>query len=130
MIILDSSVWIALINNDDSCYEKARNIVKNIFYEDIDIYDFIFTEILTVLRKKTSIKLCSKFIRFIDKTKIGITLNNEKLIKLANNTFFKFDKLSYTDCLILASALLSEARLVTFDKNLQKAYENVLQFST
>lgn len=125
MIILDTAVWIALLNKKDSCHNRAKGIAKNINYSALQIFDHIYIETLTVLRNKTTDLACKKFIKFFQDAKQDIIITNKKFFVLANHFFFRFKKLSFTDCLILAAAKVDKSQLITFDKALQKAWEEI-----
>lgn len=122
---MDTSVWISLLDEEDSCNERARNIVRNICYQDLEIMDHLYAEILTVLRNKISDQQCYRFSNFLKNAGLKITLITREVLNLANFVFFKSSKLSFTDCLLIASAKLSGADLVTFDKNLEKEWNKV-----
>lgn len=125
MVILDTSIWIGLLDNTDSCNEKARNIVKNFYHKDLIVYDFVYTEILTVLRNKKLNLICRKIIEFLYEAELKVILSDENIFTLAHKFFFENLRLSFTDCLLMASAKINNAELVTFDKYLQKAWEKV-----
>ena len=123
MIILDTSFWIALIKQDDKNNQSARSIAKTIPYEDLIILDHVYSETMTVLRNKASEQDCKNFMNFIKDTKIKIILSDEEFFAAATAIFFLNKKLSFTDCLILVSANGMGSELITFDKELEKAWQ-------
>lgn len=125
MIILDTAIWIALLKSDDSCHELAKNLVKNISPEGIWLFDHVYIESMTVLRNKSAESKCWNLRKFFEDSKIQIILTNEAIFSLANSYFFLYTKLSFVDALILASAKLNHLQLITFDKELQKAWANI-----
>lgn len=125
MIMIDTSVWVALLYDQDTCHEKAKKIVEKICYKDLQVFDHIYTETLTVLRNKVSDLAGKKFFRFFHDVKLNIFISTEEIFNLANNIFFNNDKLSFTDALIIAAAKSKNAKLITFDKTLNKAWEEL-----
>jgi predicted nucleic acid-binding protein len=123
--MIDTCIWIALLRNRDTCHNQAKNIVKNIPHNKLAIYDYLYAETLTVARNKISESACQKFINFFKDCKINIQLTTEDVFTLANFLFFKFKRLSFTDCLLLASAKNNNAQLVTFDKELDKVWKGI-----
>lgn len=125
MIILDSSIWIAYLNENDTCHRKALDILLKLGYSEIGVYDHIYSEVLNVLRNKTTEEICRTFIQFLENYPLEITMSDEHILSLANTYFFKYPKLSFSDCMIMAASILSDSKLATFDKYLQKAWEEL-----
>lgn len=125
MIILDTSVWIALLDPDDTGYIKAKNLCQNINPLQLKMMDSLYSEILTVARNKISDETCNKFCNFLEELNIKISLMDKNTFIEANSFFFKFDKLSFMDCLLLAFSKINNATLLTFDKYLQKTWEEL-----
>ena len=121
MKILDSCIWVALMNKKDSCHERAISLVENLASKDIRLYDHIYAEVLNVLRNKYSDALCLRFIYFLEEIGINTNMITEKAFIEANQIFFKYKHLSFTDALLLATAKHDKAELVTFDKRLKAA---------
>lgn len=122
MKILDTAVWVALFKKDDACHGLANKLLKGVKYEDLVVFDHTYNETITVLRAKVSEKACWIFRKFFETFQIEIILSDEKIFTLANGYFFLYKNLSFTDSLILASAILNSLQLITFDKDLQKAW--------
>lgn len=125
MIMLDTSIWVALLDQDDPCHEKAKNIAGETDTNKLKIYDHIYIETLTVLRNKISESACYRFMYFFKDINQGILLSDNENFSLANIYFFQFSKLSFTDCLLIASAKLNKTEIKTFDKELIQAWEKV-----
>lgn len=122
--MIDTSVWVSLMRRADHNHDKAKQLVFNINPFELQVFDHVYFEILTVLRNKISDEACIKFINFIKDFKKHIIISSKKIITLANFLFFKYKKLSFTDCLLMASAKTNKAELITFDKELNKAWAN------
>ena len=125
MIVTDSSVLVALINEDDNQHEKALKILADIYINRLKLFDFLYIETLSVLRLKKAETDCVKFINFLDYFELALNLSTQETIELANKYFFQFIKLSFTDCLVMAGAKIHKAQIITFDKNLQKAWNQL-----
>lgn len=123
MIMLDTAVWIALMKTDDTNHNKAKKMVKKIHPSEVEVFDHIYVETLTVLRYKLTAPACKKFVDFLKRFKKQIVLSNKEIFTYANKLFFRHSDLSFTDCLLISSAKINNAKLLTFDKNLQKAWE-------
>lgn len=121
MIIIDSSVWISLFNPLDSNHDRAKKIFEGLNSEHIVIFDYIFTESMTVFRNKVSDEFCVKFEQLLHYWDISVFFTDHVLVRLATEYFFQFKKLSFTDCLSLASAKLNDYEIATFDEELKKA---------
>ena len=120
--MIDSSIWVALLDKDDSCRDRAMIELENLENTEIEVYDHIYGEVLTVLRNKRSNYHCTGFCELLEILRVKIKLTSENIFTLANKFFFQFKKLSFTDCLLMASAKIHNAKLLTFDKNLKKAW--------
>lgn len=123
--MLDSSIWIAYLNENDTCHKKALDILLKCGHLEIVIYDHVYSEVLNVLRNKTTEEICRTFVQFLEDYPLEITISDEHILSLANTYFFKYPKLSFSDCMIMAASILSYSQLVTFDKSLQKAWEEI-----
>ncbi len=126
MKIVDTSVWVSFFNPEDSNNNKARNIFLATKAEDIIVFDYIYTESMNVLRAKFTDDYCINFSGFLNYLGIPVSLGAPIVIRLANIYFFQFKKLSFTDCLILASAKINNYEIATFDDALQKAAAFIL----
>lgn len=125
MMIIDSAIWIAFLKKDDSCHELAKHVFQKLSLNEMLIYDHIYSEVMTVLRNRVSEEACMSFKNFFEDLDVPILLVNDIIFMLANLYFLLFKKLSFTDCIMLASSKIYQHELRTFDKNLQKAWEKV-----
>lgn len=121
MIILDSSIWVAFFSQKDSQRQKAKEFFPGLKTQEIILLDHIYAEIMNVLRIRAGDEECIKFKRFLNIFRIRISLTALDVINMANIYFFQFKKLSFTDCIILASSKISNYEIATFDNSLQKA---------
>ena len=121
MVILDSNVWIAYLNKNDSQHKKAEQIFQKL-NKPLILPEYIILEICSVLAIRASKNVSDKFIKvFLYNQDIQILLSNEKLFI---NTLKRFldktsKKLSFVDAALLH--LSKSYEIITFDLNLQKA---------
>ncbi len=121
MVIIDSSVWVAFFNKNDSQHDKAKKIFNGLKLKVI-LPEYVFIEVSTILLMKAGKKIAEKFIEIAqDNSDVEIYLSNGDLfldtVRLFKNSAQK--KLSFVDISLL---FLSESyKIITFDKNLQKA---------
>lgn len=120
MVILDSSVVIAIFKDSDIHHEKAREI----FYreDDLVIPTCALIEILSILKMKNglgAVKNCTDFLYKAEN--IDIYEMSHELVDEAVQHYIKHkNNLSFTDTLLLTLARNTEIPLVTFDKELAK----------
>ncbi len=126
MMMIDSSIWVALFDKNDSCHAEAVKLMENLNSKFIKLINHVYAEVLTVLKNKKLNNECQKFINFLSITKIKINFSNENSFTLANFLFFQFKKLSFADCLLISMSNLNNTELMTFDKALKKAWKSML----
>ena len=126
MIIVDTSVWVSFFISNDSNNHRAKKIILNKKSDELIITDYIYTESLNVLRAKFTEESYKNFAEFLNELEISLSFTDHVLVRLATEYFFQFKKLSFTDCLVLASAKINDYEVATFDKDLQKAARIVL----
>jgi|GEM_PF-1225755 len=120
--LLDSCVWIALCDEADSLNKRAVSLAKTIGLEGLRIPDYIYSEVLTRLKMKTGINACKTFINALSLYGFDISLTTLETLETATKIFFsRSEKLSFTDCLLLAEAKENKMKVLTFDKALKKA---------
>ncbi len=125
MILIDSCVWIGLLDIRDAIHQRAVEKMRGLNAKDIRINDHVFGELLGVFRKKKMPDVCENLMRFMYDLEIKIDMTSEKVFKLAASLFIKYKNLSFADSLILAKAKIEKLDLLTFDKALLKAWEEV-----
>lgn len=126
MIIIDTSIWVSFFIPNDSNHEKAKQLILNKNSEDIILSEYIYTESLNVFRAKFTEKNSKNFTEFLNYLDISLSYSDSTIIRLATKYFFHFKKLSFTDCLILASAKINDYQIATFDIDLQKSAKIIL----
>jgi predicted nucleic acid-binding protein len=121
-IIVDSCVYIALIREEDSQHHLAESLFSTMENAEIIVPDCVYMEVLNVLKSKTDLLRCGKFLQLIEYLDTEISFNNPEESESAGRYFFQQNQLSFQDCLLLATAKLKKADLLTFDKALQSAW--------
>lgn len=124
MLILDSNVWIAYLNKDDSLHPKAQKTLQPIIEKDQQIIlpEYIILEICSILLIKVNKLSADNFLNFV--------LNNQNIKILYSDvvfftklvSFFKNQtskQLSFVDIALLY--LSKSYPVITFDKKLEKA---------
>lgn len=124
-IIVDSSVWISLLNDKDSKYSYASKY-NPILTQEQWMPDIVFYEVLSVLKNKVSNKvLLENFIEFAtESSNVVIRLfyeNNREVLKIFTNEVT--GTLSYVDSLLVY--LSHEYEILTFDQDLKKEIKKV-----
>lgn len=125
MVILDSSVWVGFLVKADSNHFSAIKELSGLSPDDLIVPDFVFIEVLTVLRNKKLDDAGNAFLAFVSGQKLKMLFGDEDILLLAVNLFIRFKKLSFVDCKIMAMAKLEKAELVTFDKALSSAWKAI-----
>ena len=121
MTILDSNIWIAFFHKNDNQHKKAEKIIKELNTKII-IPEYIITEIASILCFKADKKIAVIFLNSVlDNDDIEILLSNEIIFNNTVNNFIddSGNKLSFIDTTLLC--LSKKYKIITFDKNLQKA---------
>lgn len=120
MIILDSNIWIAFLNTQDSQHLKAVKVFNSLD-SNIFITEYLIIEIATILSVKVNKRLANQFLDQIIKTKGIYLLKSEIFFEKTLNLFQKVknNKLSFID--ISLFYLSSKYSIITFDSDLEKA---------
>ena len=116
MIILDSCVWIALLREADSQHQKALKLFPTLNVGDIRMFDCIFSEVLSVLRLRSSDQDCEAFLNLLNYLNIDLEFISEENFINSVPKFFEHQKASFVDSILLQ--LKAEGyEIITFDKN-------------
>lgn len=116
--IFDSNIYVAAFLADDSQHQAAKKIVEKT-KEDILIPYVVFSEVLTVLTYKHSKDLAEAFLDYVLQDQRFTIIDNASLEEFA---FWRSQKaqLSFADFSLIFLAKKYNARLMTFDKELEK----------
>ena len=120
MMILDSSIWVAWFDVDDSQHREAQELARSI-HEPIVVPEYVVAEVCTVLTRKAGKQTALLFIQTVLENKqVDILFSSPALFSTTLKEFLadSHGALSFTD---RALAVLSRMyRVATFDKALQK----------
>ena len=125
-ILLDSNIWIGLLNVDDLYHKKAGTLLKKI-KEKIILPEYVILEVATIISQKVNKETSNDFIRnVIDNKDIEIFSSSREFLGEVMNFYLsnKEKKLSFVDYSLLY--LSKKMEVLTFDKNLQKEIKKLL----
>ena len=116
--LIDSSVWVALFLDFDTQHKKAEQAIRKIS-GTIYIPYCVIAEVATILAYKHSKKLADNFIAYIRDNKDIKIISNDALDEM---DFYPTlpHKISFTDAALIFLAEKMEAKLITFDKQLER----------
>lgn len=120
MMILDSSVWVALFSERDSQYHKALKIAPS--FKSVAITEYIVLETSTLLFAKAGKETAEKFFEYaLNNKEVELLFSSQDMFYGTLQLFRKAKdkKLSFVDTSLLY--LSSEHEVITFDKELGKA---------
>jgi len=118
MYVIDSCVWISLFSDTDSQHNKAKELFSKIKPSSIVLLDYVYAEVLTVLRLKFPKKSCKLFVEMLKKININLERTSVNNYLIANSVFFSNKKLSFIDSIIVAYARINDSEIISFDKTI------------
>ncbi len=124
MMVIDSSVWIALFNELDSQHQKAVGISASFAY--VALPEYIALETCTLLLAKAGSVASEKFLAYaLDSTEVTLLYSSPDFFQSAVRLFRHLSgkmsgkSLSFVDVSLLLLAQSHE--VITFDKALSRA---------
>jgi predicted nucleic acid-binding protein len=124
MIILDSNIWIAYLNKNDSQHSQAVSVFNKI-EDNILITEYIILEVATVLAMRADKQIADAFIDLVMKNQDIKVLSSSKIFfnkTLGHFLKYKKSNLSFVDISLLA--LSKNYQVFTLDKELKKEINN------
>ena len=115
MIVVDSSVWVALFNAKDKHHERANRELSEVIKSDekIVVSDFVVLEVTTVLLERVN--------RAASDRHTSLVFTGNEIFYSVVRAFPKIRrKLSFVDISLLLLAKGIRARLMTYDKELRR----------
>ena len=122
-LLLDTSYFIAYLNNNDVNHEKVLKLSEKIKEYEAVITDYIFNELITFLiyhvNKNYAVKVAKLILEKVKEGELDIFLIDWEVFVNALNYLAKYErKLSFTDCTTLSSMdKLSTQFLLSFDRD-------------
>lgn len=127
MIVLDSNVWIAFFNPDDSNHQKARKVFSTV-QENIGIPEYVLLEVATILAQKIGKDIANQFMQMAMANEDAEILFSSKEFLESVADFYvsqKNEKLSFVDYSLLY--ISSQTKIITFDRILEKEIQKLSQ---
>ncbi len=128
-MFIDSVIWIAYKNKNDSWHEKAARLLPTILStrERAYITDYIILETVNHLLRKTSFETAKETLEmFLRSPRITTLYNDENTFRQTQDLFDRYSGLSITDANIVLHMLrLRESTLFSFDSG----FDGVRQIS-
>ena len=131
-IFVDSNFFIALLNSEDSLYEKAKSISKKLAERDVSyvISNLVFLEVITVTSMRSGRDTAVKGgNNLLQNSRVRLVHVDEELHEKSWKIFQETEgkNVSFIDCSIIAAMKAEDiSTLLTFDKTdfatLQKQY--------
>lgn len=119
-VIVDSSVWIAYLDEDDSQHDKAEKVLGGQI-TPLLVPEYVLLEVVTVLRQKKRESILQQFLNNATRTGVYLPAGNIGIEVASYYTDKKYKKLSFVDVGLLM--LSKQYRIITFDKALKQAIE-------
>ncbi|MEJ2772196.1 type II toxin-antitoxin system VapC family toxin [Stygiolobus sp. CP859M] len=122
-LLLDTSYFIAYLNNNDVNHEMALKLSEKIKEYEAVITDYIFDELITFLiyhvNKNYAVKVAKLILEKVKEGELNIFLIDREVFVNALDYLVKYErKLSFTDCTTLSSMdKLSTQFLLSFDRD-------------
>lgn len=118
--LVDSSVWVALFLDFDAQHRKAERMIQKISGTIYMPY-CVIAEVVTILAYKHSKRLADNFIAYVKDNRDIRVINDDAFDEIDSYTAVP-QRISFTDSALLFLAGALEAKLVTFDKQLERIY--------
>ncbi len=117
MSFIDTCVFFAGFVEKDKYHKKAKKILMNLNEKKIFYSDYVFSELLTLTKKRKGLKEANKLLELLLNSEIQMLKVERKHIALAVELFKKYEKLSFTDCTNIALMLDFNIKTIySFDK--------------
>lgn len=125
MIILESSVLIAKILENDVLHQRANRLLEDV-EEPLVIPTSVLTETCLTLHRNTGDKeFCAVIARWLCE-RFSILGESESVVKRAVDFYqSEFRTLSLVDCLVLSMAESHGCGILSFDDDLKKFHERI-----
>ena len=122
MTILDTNVWLGLLDEDDTLHDQATKVIDDIEGKIIVPYSVI-TEVANILSGRISKKAADDFLFMVVNDQEIELVDNDLATELFFFASFE-ERLSFTDYGLISMARDRDCELVTFDKQMQKFIKN------
>jgi len=120
MTVLDSNVWIALFDEDDSLHRRAKRMVSEL-KEPVVLPEYVILEVTTVLSQKAGKSFADLFLQKVFANRdIRVIASSQQFLEEVVQFYLSQTKgrLSFVDYALVF--LSRRMKIVTFDKNLER----------
>ena len=120
MIVLDSNVWIALFDADDSLHRRAQRMVSEL-KEPVVLPEYVILEVATVLSQKAGKSFADLFLQKVFANRgIRVIASSQQFLEEVVQFYLSQTKerLSFVDYTLVF--LSRRMKVLTFDKNLER----------
>ena len=133
MAVIDASVWVSFSKEDDLFHEQAKDIIFSLIanHEGISIPAIAFTEVAGAVKRRWKNKnaavakdIAMNAVRKMKEMATEVLTNLDELEPLATEIAAHYG-IKGADACYLAVAEITGANLVTFDKEQEKAFEEM-----
>jgi len=120
-MFIDSVIWIAYKNKNDSWHDKAKPLLPTILQrtrERAYVTDYVALETVNHLLRKTSFETAKETLEMFTKSpRITKVYNDEDSFRATYDVFLEYPGLSLTDAnIVFHMARLRDSTLFSFDK--------------
>ena len=116
--LIDSSVWVALFLDFDTQHQRAQKVFDGLSGKVYLPY-CVVSEVTTILAYKHSKEQSNRFIEFVGDNKDIMLVDNVLSEELKYYTSVSA-RISFTDAALLYLRQKLKAKLITFDKQLER----------
>lgn len=120
-MFIDSVIWIAYKNRNDSWHDKAKRLLPTILQgtrEKVYVTDYVALETVNHLLRKTSFETAKETLEMFTRSpRITTLYNDENTFQATYDVFLEYPGLSLTDANIVHHmSRLRETTLFSFDR--------------
>lgn len=127
MYLIDSGVWIGAANPKDVHHREATAVLKAVLKggEKALITDFIFSEVVTYIRRKIGQKQSVEVAKMLlDSRHVEILHTDENVFNAAYHMFKRYPRLSFADAVsVLVMKDRDIPQIVSFDRGFDSVRE-------
>jgi len=123
MIILDTSVWIEHLKNNNEYFPKICNLMEN---QEILAIDCVFGELLQGVKNKNEKEIIKKYWNYLPKIKYE-NIIIEAGEYSANNKLLDYG-IGLIDAIIIVYGIKSNSKIWTLDKKLIRILSKELKY--
>lgn len=124
MMVIDSSVWVALYDESDSQHRKAIETGRS--FSQVILTEYVILETSSLLLRKVGETASEQFLRFaLDNSEVIILYSSQDFFKDVASLFRKLrnKKLSFVDVSLLYLSRMH--KVITFDMALKKEIQRL-----